>query len=170
MKILVVGYSGSGKSTFAKIISQNYNLPLLYLDTVQFYGDWEMRTLEEQNQIVRDFIKNNDNWVIDGNYRRVAPERFDLADTIFNLRMNRIYCYLMAYKRYRDNRGKKRESLGVVEKFDFEFQWWLLYKGRSKKIRSKRDELLKKSNAKIYTIKTRKKLNYFIKLIKENNI
>jgi adenylate kinase family enzyme len=170
MKILVVGYSGSGKSTFAKFLSEQFKLSLLHLDTVQFYGDWESRSIEEQNQIVRDFMKNKDDWVIDGNYSRVAPERFNQADIIFNLKMNRLYCYFMAFNRYRNHRGKKRDSLGVMEKFDWEFQWWLLYKGRSRSIRKKRNELIASSAARVYVIKTRKQLNDYIKQIRERGL
>ena len=36
MKIAVMGYSGAGKSTLAKALSDHYQCPLLYLDTVSF--------------------------------------------------------------------------------------------------------------------------------------
>ena len=115
-------------------------------------------------------MNNYDDWVIDGNYSRVAPERFNQADIIFNLKMNRMYCYLMAFKRYMNHRGQKRDSLGVTEKFDWEFQWWLLYKGRSRSIRKKRNELIAGSSAKIHIIKTRKQLNVLMNNIKERGL
>ena len=43
MKIAIIGYSGSGKSTLAKKISEKYNYPLLYLDTVNFEANWKER-------------------------------------------------------------------------------------------------------------------------------
>ncbi len=36
MKITVMGFSGSGKSTLAKQLSEFYDIPLLYLDCVNF--------------------------------------------------------------------------------------------------------------------------------------
>lgn len=36
MKIAVLGFSGSGKSTLAKQLSEYYDIPLLYLDCVNF--------------------------------------------------------------------------------------------------------------------------------------
>ena len=52
MKIAVIGYSGSGKSTLAKRISEEYSLPLLYLDTVHWLPDWCERDTEEAQKIV----------------------------------------------------------------------------------------------------------------------
>ena len=40
MKIAVMGYSGSGKSTLAKYLAGIYDIPLLYLDRVNFESDW----------------------------------------------------------------------------------------------------------------------------------
>ena len=67
MKIAIIGYSGSGKSTLAKKLSEKYNCPLLYLDTVNFESGWKERNREEAKKIVAEFMKN-DSWVIDGNY------------------------------------------------------------------------------------------------------
>ena len=68
MKISIIGYSGSGKSTLAKKLSEIYNCPLLYLDTVNYKSGWEERNRDECKDIVEKFLKN-DSWVIDGNYK-----------------------------------------------------------------------------------------------------
>ena len=34
-----------------------YGLPVLHLDTVQFYGNWNERSLEEQNARVQKFLE-----------------------------------------------------------------------------------------------------------------
>lgn len=67
MKIAIMGFSGSGKSTLAKQLAVHYGIPLLYLDTVNFEENWQIRDREEGKNIVADFMQN-DNWVIDGNY------------------------------------------------------------------------------------------------------
>lgn len=133
MKIQIIGYSGSGKSTLAKKLSQHYHLPLLYLDCVQFYGEWQERSLEEKNRIVDDFLNQHDKWVIDGNYHQVSPQRFQQCDMIIYLNYSRFYCFYKALQRYVQNIGKKRESCPCTEKFDLEFMKWLLIDGRSKK-------------------------------------
>ncbi len=47
MKITVMGFSGSGKSTLAKQLSEFYDIPLLYLDCVNFEENWVERDREE---------------------------------------------------------------------------------------------------------------------------
>ena len=81
MKIQIIGYSGSGKSTLAKTLANHYNLPLLYLDAVNFYDNWQERTFEEKNAIVEKFLNDNpDGWVIDGNYSNIGKRRFEESD------------------------------------------------------------------------------------------
>jgi len=137
MKIQIIGYSGSGKSTLAVKLGNHYGIPVLHLDNVHFFDEWQERSIEEEQHIVKAFLSKNSSWVIDGNYCRVAPERFIESDLTIFLNFNRCYCYLKAFKRYRSNRGKSRPSCGCIEKFDWEFQRWILIDGRTKERRRK---------------------------------
>lgn len=60
MKIAILGYSGSGKSTLAKYLHAHYDIPLLYLDTVQFEANWKERDREEALSMVAEFMGNQD--------------------------------------------------------------------------------------------------------------
>lgn len=168
MKIQIIGYSGSGKSTLAKTLAQYYHIPLLYLDTVQFYGSFQERDKEEQNRIVREFLKMNDSWVIDGNYSSVAPERFRQADICIFLDFNRFFCYRCAKKRFKMYKGKVRESLGCEEKFDFEFKKWILYTGRTKKRKKQHLQNLESCLGEKYILKNRHQVNDFLFALRKN--
>ena len=138
MKIAIIGYSGSGKSTLAKKLSKLYNINVLHLDSVHFLENWVERSNEEMNELVLAFMNDNkDGWVIDGNYSKIAKNRFEEADLIIFLNFNRFFCFKSAFKRYKENKGKTRSdmALGCEEKFDFEFMKWILYKGRNKRKR-----------------------------------
>ena len=137
MKIQIIGYSGSGKSTLAKKLGLFYNIPYLHLDNVQFYGDWQERTLEEQNEIVDKFLQENNSWVIDGNYSKVSPIRFEISDITIFLNYNRFYCYKKCKERYKLHKDSPRESCPCKEKFDLEFKKWILFNGRTKQRRKK---------------------------------
>ena len=167
MKIQIIGYSGSGKSTLAKRLSEYYHIPLLYLDHVQFYGNWQERSIEEQNQIVEDFLKQNDSWVIDGNYSHVAPQRFKECDLIIFLNYSRIYCLIQCMKRYYKYKGIPRESCPCNEKMDLEFLKWFLYDGRTKSQRNKHIEHFSLCHGRKLMFKSRKQL---IQYMKDNNI
>lgn len=163
MKISIIGFSGAGKSTLAKRLADHYQLDILYLDTVQFYDDWKVRSVQQQVKLTKQFVAKHDNWVIDGNYMNVYPERFDQSDMIFFLDYNRITCFYNAFTRYLNYRGRKRECLGCKEKFDLEFIKWLLIDGRKKKRRIQLLEMIKRCPGEKYHVRNRRQLENIIK-------
>ncbi len=155
MKIAIIGYSGSGKSTLAKKLSEKYNCPLLYLDTVNFKPGWQQRNIEEAKRVVEEFMKN-DSWIIDGNYYDLYQERrMEEADKIIFMNFPRHICFRQAYKRFIDSKNKVRESMaeGCVEKFDFEFAKWILVDGRSKKYKERYKSICSKYKDKVIICK-----------------
>lgn len=121
MKTAICGYSGSGKSTLARRIGEIEQVPVLYLDTVQFVANWQERDRDEARSIVRAFMKQ-ENWVIDGNYTNFFyQERMEAADRILILVFNRFTCLYRAFKRYFRYRNQTRESMaeGCKEKNRF---------------------------------------------------
>lgn len=163
MKIQIIGYSGSGKSTLAKILGDYYKIPYLHLDNVQFYGDWQIRSKEEQNNIVNKFLDENENWVIDGNYSIVGSRRFEESDITIFLNYNRFFCYRMCKKRYKMYKNSSRESCPCKEKFDFGFRFWILFSGRTKKRRERHIINLNKTKGEKIIFKNRNELNNWLK-------
>lgn len=165
MKIQIIGYSGSGKSTLAKKLSEFYNIPCLYLDTVKYYGNWEARSVEEQTSIVQSFLDDNDSWVIDGNYTKICPSRFENSDMTIYLNYNRFFCYRMCKKRYKLYKDSPRESCNCNEKLDKEFKNWILWDGRTKERKEKHIKHLNKTNGEKLIFKNRRQLNKWLKKI-----
>lgn len=168
MKIIIIGYSGSGKSTLAKILGDHYNIPVLHMDSIHFKPGWETRNLEEFDSIVKEFMDNNVSWIIDGNYHRVAKERFSKADQLIFLNYNPLTCLKNVIKRYKFYKHKTRPDMafGCEEKIDFEFIKWVIYKGRTKERKERLNSYaLNHHNALIF--KNRRQLNNYLK---ENNI
>lgn len=171
MKIQIIGYSGSGKSTLAKKLGELYNIPVLYLDNTKFYGNWEERTVEEQTKLVKEFLDKNADWVIDGNYAKICPERFEMTDMTIYMNFNRFFCFFSAYKRYRKFRFSHRYSCPCNDKFDKEFKKWILIDGRTKQRKLKHLKNLNKTKGKKIVFKNRKQVNRFIdNLTKELNV
>lgn len=140
-RIQIIGYSGAGKSTLATTLSALLSLPVLHLDNVHFYGDWQERSTEEMNVITRKFLADNEKdkkgWIIDGNYSRVAPERFFQADLSIFLNFNRWFCLWSCFKRWWTWRGRARDSCPCSEKFDWKFMRWILWDGRGREVQQK---------------------------------
>ena len=167
MKIAVMGYSGSGKSTLAKQLAGHYGIPLLYLDTVNFSENWQLRAREACKRMVAEFMQN-ESWVIDGNYGEFyQQERLSQADRIIILCFNRFVCMKQAFRRNVEYKGRVRESIskGCVEKIDPEFFLWLVYKQYSKARKEKFASIKAKYPHKTYLFRSRKELNRFLETL-----
>lgn len=169
-KIAIIGYSGSGKSTLAEYLSERLSLPVLYIDTVQFKPGWVIREHEEKLGAVRAFLDENAErgWVIDGNYRKLEYERrMEEADLIVFMNFNRLNCFVRAWKRAIRYKGKTRPSMtvGCDEKFDREFRTWILRKGRTKEVRARFADLVRRYPDKTKVVKNQRQLDEFMKTI-----
>jgi adenylate kinase family enzyme len=89
-RVSVVGNSGSGKTTVARVISCRLGLPYLELDAVYHQPGWAARPDPEMREIVADFVRG-DRWVVDGNYTSsgVAEIVWSGADTLIWLDLPR---------------------------------------------------------------------------------
>lgn len=162
MKIQIIGYSGSGKSTLARKLSELLNISVLHLDAIKFYGNWNERTNEEIEEVVRSFLNNNDNWVIDGNYSSICSDRFYKTDITIYLNYNRFYCFRMCKKRYKMYKNTTRPDCACIEKFDKEFKKWILIDGRTKERKKKNLENLNKTSGEKLIFKNKKQLNKWL--------
>ena len=165
MKITIIGYSGSGKSTLAQTIGQRKHIPVLHLDQVHWLPGWVERKEIEEERIVTEFLDLNSSWVIDGNYSGICYERrLSEADHIIFMNFNRFQCLFRAWKRFRKNAGKTRDSMapGCPERFDAEFVKWILHDGRSKKHKANYNRIAKEYSDKVILIKNQRQLTAYI--------
>ncbi len=165
MRIAVIGYSGSGKSTTAAILSEKLNIPALHLDTIHFLPGWVERSREDEPALVESFLASHDSWIIDGNYSGLHYDRrMAQADRIIFLDFPRLNCLCRAFRRYLQNRGRTRTSMaeGCPEKFDPEFIFWILHKGRSKEAKARYVNLSAKYPDKFIRICSQAQLSAFL--------
>lgn len=170
MKIAILGYSGAGKSTLAARLGELYGLPVLHLDRVHFIPNWKERETSEKRRIVEDFMRDNDGWVIDGNYSGLfRAERLEQADMIVLLLFNSFNCLLRAVKRSRKFKGKTRPDMGdgCIEKLDLEFIRWILHGGRTKKKKANYKAICEKYSDKVTVLKNQRQLDEFLKRQKQ---
>src|SRR5437762_2826552 len=66
-RIVVVGTSGCGKTTFARQLAEALNFYRLELDTLFWLPGWRPRDLAEFRELTGKFVAG-ETWVIDGNY------------------------------------------------------------------------------------------------------
>ncbi|HSV02633.1 MAG TPA: AAA family ATPase [Phenylobacterium sp.] len=75
MRIVVVGSSGSGKSTFARRLAAACDLKRIELDALNWAPGWRARSVEEPAtfEALVDEATAGERWVTDGNYRLAMP-------------------------------------------------------------------------------------------------
>lgn len=73
MKVLVLGNSGSGKSSYAKRLQAKYGMTHLDLDTVVWeHGEIAIaRPTEEATKLLLEFISHTPSWCIEGCYEEL---------------------------------------------------------------------------------------------------
>ena len=165
MKIAIIGFSGSGKSTMAKRLGEYYGAEVLHLDAVHFLPGWAEREKEDEQAIVQEFLDTHDAWVTDGNYTKLSYERrMEEADLILAMTFGRLRCLWRVMKRYLTFRNRTRPDMakGCSEKLDAEFVKWVLWKGRGKAQRRRIAGLRERYGDKVVTLKNRRQADAFL--------
>ena len=67
-RILVVGPGGAGKSTLSVKLGEILGLTVYHLDKLYWHPNWVEPDKTEFRQMVARMVKENDEWIIDGNY------------------------------------------------------------------------------------------------------
>lgn len=80
-KFIILGCSGSGKSTFAKGLQVRTGLPLFHLDNVWWRADRTHIPREEFDAKLADILAG-ERWIVEGDYSRTYEVRFKACDTV----------------------------------------------------------------------------------------
>ena len=80
-KIVIIGCSGSGKTTFALKLHERCGIPLFHLDAIWHRADRTHISREEFDGRLGEILAL-DSWIIDGNYSRTMERRLAACDTV----------------------------------------------------------------------------------------
>jgi adenylate kinase family enzyme len=122
-RILVMGSSGSGKSTFARRLSAVTGIPVVSVDALFWRPGWvEPDRAEFHERLAK--AARQPRWIMDGNYTSHLVElRRDACDTLIWFDLPRATCMLGILTRIAKSYGRVRPEMaeGCPEKIDFEF-------------------------------------------------
>lgn len=97
-RIVVVGTSCSGKTTFARQLAQTLGLTHIELDAIHWQPNWCPRPLEEFRALVEKVIAG-ESWVVDGNYSKVRDLVWKRATHIIWLNYPILFVFARAIRR-----------------------------------------------------------------------
>jgi adenylate kinase family enzyme len=126
-RVVILGCSGSGKSTFARALGARTGLPVVHLDAMF----WRPKWTPPDPQVFRDAVAEvaaRERWITDGIY---AGRTFDLrlprADTVIFLVQPRWLCLIRVIWRCLTDFGRGRPDMaeGCAENLDPEFLKWV---------------------------------------------
>jgi adenylate kinase family enzyme len=121
-RVLVVGGPGAGKSTFARRLGANLNVPVIHLDFHYWRSGWQMPGLGQWREQVMA-LASTPSWVMDGNYSNTYDIRMPRADSLIWLDYPRSTCMRRVLWRTVKGFGRTRADLpeGCPEKLDLVF-------------------------------------------------
>ena len=109
-RIIVLGCTGSGKSTFSKKLQEVSGLPLIHLDNIWWKPDRSHISREVFDRELNTILQQ-DKWILDGDYSRTYEARFKECDTVIFLDYSPDECMKGIIGRV----GEKRTDIPWIE-------------------------------------------------------
>ncbi|WP_147371748.1 AAA family ATPase, partial [Fusobacterium nucleatum] len=118
MKIHIIGCSGTGKTFFAKKLSEKYNIPHYDLDDIYWDNssqEYGIKTsVEKRDKLLQKILEKN-NWIIEGIYYKWLEQSFKNANIIYILDLPKYIYKFRIIKRFIKRKLKletgKKETL-----------------------------------------------------------
>jgi Adenylate kinase and related kinases len=126
-RIVVLGPSNAGKSTLAVALSKKLGFPAIHLDQLKHLPntDWQQRP-DAEFSALHDAAILGEQWVMDGNYSRLMPQRFARATGAILLSSNHWLRLGRYFKRTLINRSDRAGHLeGAQDSIKWEMIHWV---------------------------------------------
>ena len=126
-RVVILGSSGAGKSTFARALGARLGVPVVHLDALFWQPGWVEPEPEAFRAAVAAAIAG-DAWISDGNYvSRTFDLRLPRADTVIFLHQPRWLCVTRVIWRWLTAFGRGRPDMaeGCAENMTWDFFLWV---------------------------------------------
>lgn len=121
-KITIIGGPGTGKSTLARNLGKELNIPVYHIDAINYLKNWQARDKSERDKIILEKICQA-KWIMDGTYMGTLNERIKASDCVIFLDYSTMAKLKGVISRFfKDNGKEKLDIPGCKEKWSL----WLL--------------------------------------------
>ncbi|MBN2604749.1 MAG: AAA family ATPase [Bacilli bacterium] len=140
-RIVILGASGTGKTTLCRKIGEKRHLEVLHLDSIYWKKNWQNIDKHDFDVFMKNFFMTHQQWVIDGNYTNNAHfnYRLELADTIIYLDFGLQVSLKGIFERANQYKHRNRSDMaeGCIEGIDQEFLHYVsTFKNKGQKIKA----------------------------------
>lgn len=121
-RVLVIGISGAGKSTFSRALAARTGLPLIHLDKEFWQPGWVETPKAQWRARVSELVAGA-RWIMDGNFDSSLDLRLPRADAVFWFDYPRLRCLRRALGRIATSYNTVRSDMapGCPERVDLDF-------------------------------------------------
>lgn len=110
-KIVIIGSSGAGKSTFARLLGSLLSINrVVHLDRVFWKRGWKEKPRDARVDILQRLV-GEQQWIIEGSYLSSSDSRLEAADTIIFLDMFPLLCLWRIILRHSKYRKRPRRDI-----------------------------------------------------------
>src|SRR5206468_1787185 len=106
-RVLVIGISAAGKSTFSRALAAKTGLPVIHLDTEFWQPGWKITPFPQWRAKVASLI-TREAWIMDGSYAATLDLRLPRADAVVWFDYPRFVCVARALRRILTTYGQVR--------------------------------------------------------------
>ncbi|MCA9362827.1 AAA family ATPase [Candidatus Kaiserbacteria bacterium] len=112
-RILIIGKTGSGKTTFADKLGKILGYEVTHLDDLFWNPDWERAYTAEEWLKKNEDMTQAYNWILDGNYHNTLEFRLSKADTVFFFEVNPFVALFNIIKRKYTTNDPNHNKFGL---------------------------------------------------------
>lgn len=160
-RIAIIGCGGSGKSTIARQLGEQLDLPLTHLDGIYYDANWTALSKDDFATAQTGLVAEP-RWIIEGNYASTLPIRLAAADTVVFLDLSAITCLRGILQRRWRYRGGQHAQAGVYDRITWSFVRYIV--GYRRKMAPRVRSLIAEHapDAQLVTLRSRRQAARFV--------
>lgn len=128
-RILIIGISGTGKSTFARKLAARLQIPCYHMDSFIWKEHWIEAQQEEVEASLQD-VHSQEAWIVEGWLDSYSHSLIESSDLILYLDFSGWRALIGGLQRWWNYRGTHRPELanGCTESLDFGYLAVMLFR------------------------------------------